>query len=279
MAVTIKLTGGVNFNAYLKDFDANFNAGSFGFFSDGLGGDEYAVSASESQELPIEGAQSVIVDSGKGGDVSYNMQTHTIGGYVDSVEFGEGLQDLKGNGDFSTNGAIKISGLDLSGEGAGNDVSELVGGILDGDTTFLREVLAGVDLNLKGSADNDVFNSFGGDDTLSGGKGDDILKGQAGDDRLNGGTGNDKLFGGDGNDVFQFAGKNFGHDKINGFEGGKGAGDQIEFSSKIFDSFADVMEAARDTRGGVVIDVNDNSSITLKGVELSDLHSSDFLFV
>ena len=41
----------------------------------------------------------------------------------------------------------------------------------------------------------------------------------------------------------------------------------------------DVLDAARDTRGGVVIDVNDNSSITLKGVELSDLHASDFLFV
>lgn len=314
MAVTIKLTGGVDFNAYIQTFDDSFKPGGFGFFSDGLGGDEYALTTSESQDLPIEGGQTVIVDSGSGGDLAYNMQTHTVGGVVDSVEFGSGLVDSNGKGDYSTDGAIKISGLGLSGEGPGNDVSKLLGQLRVGDAAFLLEQLNKTDIALKGSADDDVFVSFGGNDKLAGGKGDDTINGKGGDDQIAGGAGDDKIIGGGGNDelngsvgddklvggggadtlaggagddrasggagddLFVFAGKNFGHDVVTGFEGGPGAGDQLQFSAKVFDSFEDVLDAARETRGGVMIEINENASVLLKGADLSDLHASDFLF-
>lgn len=51
---------------------------------------------------------------------------------------------------------------------------------------------------------NDTLDAKEGDDTLDGGAGDDTLLGGAGNDTLIGGTGNDTLTGGDGDDIFVY---------------------------------------------------------------------------
>jgi serralysin len=306
LAIDIRLTGGVDFEAYLDDFDANFSAGGFGFFSDGTSGDEYAVSASVDQVLPIQDGQAVIVDSGSAGDITYDMEVHVVSGFVDSVEFGEGVTDPDDDGDYQTDGAILISGLGLEGTGRGNDVSKLLGELLDGDSSFLRSLIAKENINLTGSAFADEFRGFGGNDSLDGGKGADEIYGDAGKDTIEGGSGNDQLFGeksddrlfaGDGNDtlnggvgrdqmtggagkdVFDFDGANFGKDKILDFDAGKAKTDRISFEDGLFDSFKDVLAAAEDdSKGDVVITIDGDSAVTLVGVSVDDLRANDFLF-
>ncbi len=130
----------------------------------------------------------------------------------------------------------------------------------------------GTDQNntLNGSDDADTFVAGDGDDTLYGKKGDDTLLGEAGNDTLNGGAGND---------TFVFTGASFGKDVINDFEAGVVSEDVIQFDASIFADFNAVINEASDVGSDTVITLDDDNSVTLKGVSLADLHSDDFQFV
>lgn len=291
MAITIKATGGIDLNAYLADFDANFTPSGRGAFSNGLSGDEYALWEDADQTIPVENGQAFIADSGSAGDLSYDIFTNIVSGTLDSLDFGTGVTDA-GGGDFSTDSDVLISGLGLSGSGAGNEVNALLLDLMRGNTDVLLDTLKNQDIKFTGSTGADAFKGFGnGDDTVNGGGGNDKLLGGAGDDQLSGGRGNDQLNGGSGDDTidggagndrmsgaagadqFNFA-SGFGVDRITDFS----EEDVIKFDTAVFADFDAVMDAARERNGNVIITFDADNKLTLTGVELTDLDASDFLF-
>jgi Ca2+-binding RTX toxin-like protein len=322
MAITITASNangdanGVNFNGYLNTFDAKFENGGRGFFSDNpldLSGDEYAVSDSATQTLPISGGRGVIMDSGAEGDLSYDFMTHTLGGTLDAVEFGTGLSYNSAKDDFTTTRDIAITGLDLSSTGAAGEVHQVVNGLMTGDATALRDLLKDSDLIFRGSTGRDTMVGFDGDDTMNGGAGNDYLRGNAGEDSINGGAGNDflygqdgddrlsgssghdvvnggagddvliggggrdRLIGGAGNDTFVF-GKSFAIDTVLDFQAGAGVGDVLSFASSLFSDFQDVLDHTADVNGNAVITFNATNKLTLIGVTEDQLAANDFLF-
>ncbi|MFC3695463.1 calcium-binding protein [Chenggangzhangella methanolivorans] len=274
MAIDIKVSGGVDFNAYLADFAANFEAAGRGAFSDGLSGDEYALWSGEGSAPPIADGQAFIIGSGDAGDLAYDFLTHTVGGTIDSLDFGTGVTDL-GGGDFDTDSDLLLSGLDLESVGGDGIVNKLVLDLMGGNTDVLLSLLKSADLNFEGSGKADAFKGFKGDDVIDGGKGADVLNGGKGSDELIGGKGADVLTGGKGADTFTFDAKQ-GHDVITDFGNGK---DVISFVGGQFDDFQDMLDSASvNGDGDVVIELGSKHSITLEGVGLEDLHQGDFLF-
>jgi Ca2+-binding RTX toxin-like protein len=155
----------------------------------------------------------------------------------------------------------------------GTSIENAVGG--DGDDTF------------TGNSTDNVLMGMRGNDTLLGLDGADVLAGGAGNDFLDGGSGNDTLDGGSGNDFLQdFSGDNLfifergdGSDTIRGFSAGAGTVDVIDISAFGFNTFADV-QAASDDNGGtdpVTIQLDVDDSVTLLGVQTTDLHEDDFM--
>ncbi|WP_020180629.1 hypothetical protein [Methylopila sp. M107] len=271
----IKATGALDFEAYLANFDATFAPMGRGAFSDGLSGDEYVLWSGPST-IPVTGAQAFILESGEDGDLAYDFTTHTVGGTIDAIEFGIGVTE--NDGDYSTAASVRIEDLGLSSTGAAGIVNQLTLDLMGGNTDVLLGLLKKTNIEFTGSAGDDVFTGFDGKDELNGGKGNDDLSGGKGRDVLNGGKGDDALFGGAGKDTYEFDGKKFGNDVIEGFSAGKGKGDVIQFDDKVFDSFADVLGAAKEKGGNVVITISDTASVTLTGVGLDDLHRNDFIF-
>ncbi|MFD1331298.1 calcium-binding protein [Methylopila musalis] len=224
MAITIKLNtaSGVNFASYLADFDANFVRNGRGFFSDNpfdLSGDEYAISSSDDTSLPIADGKAFIVESGPDGDFSYNMSSHTLDGTLDAVEFGTGLTYSSATDNFTTSSDVRISGLDLEGSGAGNEVFSFINELMNGDVATLKSLIAAGPVSVTGSAGSDTFGGGAYADTINGGAGNDTLGGGGGNDKIFGGSGNDRIYGDAGNDVLS-GGK--GNDTING-----GAGNDV----------------------------------------------------
>lgn len=296
MAITIKATGGVDLGAYLADFGANFTPSGRGAFSQGLSGDEYALWEDADQTIPVADGRAFVADSGAAGDLSYDIFTNVVSGTLDSLDFGTGVSD-SGGGDFSTDSDVLISGLGLSGSGAGNEVNELLLDLMRGNVDVLLDTLKNEDIRFTGSTGADSFKGFGnGDDTVSGGRGDDKLFGAAGDDRLLGGVGNDQLNGGVGDDfldggagndrltgaagadTFRFAG-DFGKDRIVDFDAGAAVGDRVQLQSGQFADFDAVLEAGRDVGANFVLRLDADNTITLVGVQEADLNANDFLFV
>ncbi|WP_375205022.1 CARDB domain-containing protein [Hyphococcus sp.] len=218
-----------------------------------------------------------------------NDEDSLAGGAGDDTLTGDGGQDsLRGGGGADT--ALGGIGHDLVTGGAGNDLVDgqngndtVIGGggvdmVLGGAGTDSLTGGSGND-TLDGGNLNDTLRGGGDDDRMDGGNDDDLLFGGTGNDTLIGGEGNDTLAGNGGDDLFVFnAGE--GADVINGFEAGAGTDDVIDLSSfdGVFDDFADVVAAASDVSGDVVIDLGGGHSIALAGVQVSQLHSEDFIF-
>jgi Ca2+-binding RTX toxin-like protein len=82
--------------------------------------------------------------------------------------------------------------------------------------------------------------------------------GGRGEDRLYGGSGNDSLFGGSSADIFAFE-KAAGDDTILDFKAGKAGKDLILFHDVGLHSFADVLDHATDTAGGLIISYDEGT--------------------
>ena len=104
-----------------------------------------------------------------------------------------------------------------------------------------------------------------------GGEGNDRLFGNSNDDILRGGVGDDTLRGGMGNDLFVYSTGN-GNDTIEDFQNGL---DKIDVSGTGITSFSNLTITA--TAGNVIIGVADGT-ITLTGVTIGIVHTSDFIF-
>jgi hypothetical protein len=86
------------------------------------------------------------------------------------------------------------------------------------------------------------------------------------------------LIASDERDVFMFH-ADFGHDTILGFEAGPGYVETIAFHISVLADVTAVFNAAKQVGCDVVIPVDNDNAITLKGVPLSNLTWDDFRFV
>ncbi|MBF0604928.1 MAG: cadherin-like domain-containing protein, partial [Nitrospirae bacterium] len=110
---------------------------------------------------------------------------------------------------------------------------------------------------IDGGADDDTLYGDAGDDTVHGGTGDDTVYGGTGDDTIDGGAGSDTLWGEEGNDLFIF-GAGGGHDSV---DGGVGASwlDSIELEGVVggpAESLEHVGDWTLDTNSGFTVDAD-----------------------
>jgi Ca2+-binding RTX toxin-like protein len=154
-----------------------------------------------------------------------------------------------------------------------------IGGEAQGDTFLRIENLVGTDFGdeLDGNDSANRIQGRGGNDELDGDSGDDTLIGGRGNDELDGGNDDDVLKGGAGDDTFRFNNDD-GDDVIRDFRAGAGSPDQLDLERLDFDTFQDVLAAAQDDgSGNVVIELDNQTTVTLLNVVEADLHQDDFL--
>ncbi|MCK0069127.1 hypothetical protein [Kordiimonas laminariae] len=207
-------------------------------------------------------------DGGAGNDVinAAAGDDFIIGGDGDdTIIAGEGSDaSFAGADDTGDDVVDGGQGSDTLGGGAGDD--EVDGGE-DDDVVY-------------GGAGNDSVNGGADNDTLFSGEGDDTANGGSGDDILWAGAGNDTLTGGDGEDTFIF-GRNAGQDVIADFDLAEDILN-LEYAVTDFTSVADVTAAASvvtvDGIDGVRIDLGDENSVFIQGLELSDLTTVNYVF-
>jgi Ca2+-binding RTX toxin-like protein len=110
---------------------------------------------------------------------------------------------------------------------------------------------------------------------LDGNAGSNHLSGDAGKDHLDGHKSNDIMTGGAGGDTFVFA-KDYGHDTISDFEKGV---DRIDLRGwDDVTSFSDLKaHHLHEVGNNLVIQAGDDR-LTLKSVDITDLHASDLIF-
>ncbi|MDF1670264.1 MAG: CAP domain-containing protein [Roseovarius sp.] len=134
------------------------------------------------------------------------------------------------------------------------------------------------DDTLNGESGNDRFFGEIGDDLIDGATGSDTLGGGAGFDTLIGGAGNDLLMGNFNADRFVFA-DGHGNDVIGDFDA-LNVFEAIDLRS--VSAITDLADLYRNhmtqTDANVVIDTGGGNSITLNGVSMNDLDSTDFIF-
>ena len=211
----------------------------------------------------------------------------------DDSLFGEGGFDLLDGGagnDFLDGGAQadNLYGRDGADTLVGGDGFDRLFGGADDDVAWGGEGSDGIfgdqgNDTLYGEAGNDRFFGGTGNDLIDGGEGDDTVYGGAGFDTITGGTGNDMLFGLFNADTFVFV-DGHGNDVIGDFEA-LSTFEKIDLSGvSAIVSLGDLNlgnaagGAATQVGGDVIIDTGNGNNITLVGVNLSDLDSSDFLF-
>jgi serralysin len=288
MAITISVSDynkdgkGINFDAYLKSFEKNFESTGRGGFSGKTSGDVYDA------DNPV-GAKSYVTTNSEedGGDsVMFNASGkfiyefyngHIISGKLSSLVFGSDTTTTALTGDdvqYDNSHDITISGLGGIATTSESGKGMIMGDIMDGITDSLTDLLATDSIVFKGSTGKDVFTGYGHNDKLNGAAGNDTLNGARGKDRIDGDTGNDVLTGGAGADTFYFA-KGDGNDKITDFEEGKAGKDVVEFQKGLFDNYADIIEHAVQKNGNTII-TYDGGKVTLVDVLLADLDKSDF---
>jgi Ca2+-binding RTX toxin-like protein len=280
MAINIDLTDangdgkGIDFNAYLKSFNAKFEASGYGGLTNEsstgsipngdyyIRGDDYV-----SWDGKTNG-QSVIFEGGEDG-WEYEFSTHTMEGDIDAVTFGTKTKQSDSVPEYTNNGEIRVSFDEFHTK---FDDSDFVSSLSDGDTKKFLQFLNSDSIEFTGSSGKDSFVSFKKADTLHGEGGADKLDGAKGNDTIYGDEGNDRLTGGKGADTFVFEAGD-GKDRITDF--GDGA-DVIDFSGQLAD-FDAVLAAATDGSKGVTISY-EGGSVLLEGVTVNDLTASHFQF-
>jgi len=164
---------------------------------------------------------------------------------------------------IDTTGDTANQRIDLNAE-TYSDVDGLTGNIAIARGTVIENAFTG--------AGNDTITGNAADNDIRAGGGQDSLTGAAGADTLNGGAGNDTLAGGAGADLFVMS---TGVDRITDFN----AFDRIDLRGhSAIASYADLTASHMSQIGAnVVIDGGLGSRLTLEGVSLASLDSSDFL--
>ncbi|TWF57191.1 calcium-binding protein [Neorhizobium alkalisoli] len=228
-----------------KIFD-EASGGSFYNLYQAMRPDDFVVFGSSSKDSLVGGDGHDIIHGGAGDDRIYGRGNFGVG---DRLVGGDGNDKIIGG-----------RGADVIYGGNGDDVISSKGG---------QDIV-------RGGAGNDIIDGGGNLDKLYGDSGDDTIYGGRYEDRLYGGTGNDTLYGGSSPDTFVFE-KDAGNDIIADFKPGKAGKDVILFHDVDLKSFADVLDHAADTAGGLLI-TYDEGTLLLENVKLAQLDKHDFLF-
>ena len=224
----------------------------------------------------------------------------------------EGLHGSKYNdvltGDDKANIIYSNNGNDTVSAGGGNDKVVLGEGFSKADggagTDLLSygSMLHAVSINMstgQTSYDSLVHDTFTNFENIEGSNFNDVIIGNAGNNIINGLAGDDILTGGLGKDTFVFT-ADFGRDTVTDFTIGQ---DHIRLELTNLHAFADVLAHAEQTAKGVVIHVDGvlnaaadgstavvdaaqgqvgatlvHDTILLQGINLIDLHATDFIF-
>ncbi len=251
----------------------------------GAGDDTYVVD---------DWADAVVEASGEGTDSVQASASFTLDTNVENLTLTGGA-NINATGNAGANvltgnsGANVLNGREgadtLSG-GDGNDV--LIGGAgadsLTGgngtDTVSYETATSGVLANLASAGSNTgdaAGDTYATVENLTGSSFDDTLIGNSSANTIKGAAGDDALTGGAGDDIFVFeAGAE--DDTISDFAGGTSTGDQIRIVGFDIDTYAEVLAAAVQAGSDTVITLDPNTTITLTGVNVANLHTHDFLF-
>lgn len=228
--------------------------------------------------ISVDFNRGLVLGTGIGTETFISIEKLLFGAGNDIVTGGNGNEALDGG-----------AGNDMLKGGAGNDT--LAGGegndALDGgsgddavDGGLGNDVIkggSGLDLIAAGEGNDDV-DAGSGDDIVLAGAGNDLVDAGSGDDRIAGEAGNDILTGGSGHDAFVFA-AGFGHDAISDFKTTGSSSDVLEFSSAIFADFDEAFDAADQVGSDTVFTIDADTSLILRGVQLTSLAQDDFRFV
>lgn len=150
----------------------------------------------------------------------------------------------------------------------GSDFSDVIMNVKFNPTEeSVYDLRFGMQSILRGAGGDDLIFGAGANDKLYGGKGNDILMG---------GLGDDIYIGGDGDDTFHVG---YGHDTIADYS----FGDTIVIDdSGDFDDILNLVHAAVEKDGDVVIEFDSDNSLTLSDATLSDLQlaalNGDFIY-
>ncbi|MCU4181742.1 metallophosphoesterase [Bosea sp. BH3] len=271
--------GGAGDDTLIGDDGDNVFVGGLGHnvIDGGAGFDTLDLSAATGP-VTVDFAGGKASGSGIGTNSFSNIEKLLFGAGNDVVTGGNGAENLDGGaGNDTLKGG---AGNDTLAGGEGDDTldggsgDDVVTGGIGNDT-----IKAGSgDDRIEGGEGNDVVDAGSGDDIVLGGAGNDTIDGGSGDDRIVGGAGDDILTGGSGHDVFVFA-AGFGKDIVTDFRTTGSSSDVLEFDTDVFADFAMAMDAADQVGGDVVFTVDADTTLTLKGVQLSSLAQDDFRFV
>lgn len=228
-------------------------------------------------------------------DGAFDESTISSNGFfLDGFAFTQALHGYKPNDSVESNWEHEaINGSSSDDVLVGGSASDAMFGA-DGDD-FLRggdgddRLFGGTghENRKDGAVGTQLWETFGGDAPTRSVSNDDILMGEGGDDTLFGGVGDDRLEGGEGDDIlsgglnrdnFVFEG-NFGHDTITDFDGEE---DQISITSPealtTLTKEELIQEFAKELGRDVLIEIDDDRSITLRDFTLAELEEAD-LFV
>ena len=176
--------------------------------------------------------------------------------------------------DFSTSGGDKIDLTAFTASITWQQLQAAMSAIEDDPNTPETESGTVIDLTgfgggkitLEGVASTDLTADMFVLDDFAGGDGDDTIEGGATDDMLTGGAGADTF-------VFD---QDSGHDTITDFS--KTEGDKIDLSAFTdITSLSDLRGFQADDAAVIFLGFNGGGTITLKGVQLSELEASDFI--
>jgi hypothetical protein len=253
-----------------------------GEFGDGLfvstGADGKAVNAGFIRTHG-NGAAGVVVLSDINGEVANSGSIKTLGGLSGTLEAAgvdaRGLDVLVHN---TRTGSIES--LDPNSPAVLVNIRDILPsfgpGVIAADTHGRLEneglIKAAQTAVLGGPGDETIINSgrIVGDVRL--GDGDDTYVAERGGE-LRG-----AILSGDGNDMFVFH-DGSGRTQVADFEAGAGSDDVLDVSAFGFDSFADVLGAARQDGSDVVIRLDGNDQAVLSNILIGALHQDDFLLI
>ncbi|MGD9669016.1 MAG: hypothetical protein AB7U75_08140 [Hyphomicrobiaceae bacterium] len=126
--------------------------------------------------------------------------------------------------------------------------------------------------DINGTDSRDLIVGSDWNDKIWGGYGDDDIYGGKGGDVIWAGGGNDLIWGGGGKNIFVFE-EYSGYDTI--YEFSKKY-DKLDLTALGIDSWRDVKKISEKTSDGLVLHVDDHSTITLVGVK--SLSKKNFIF-
>jgi VCBS repeat-containing protein len=260
------------------DGDNVFAGGAGDDVIDGRGGFDTLDLSGATGPVTVDVAAGTVSGAGLGSDRFMNIEKLLFGAADDIVLGGNGNDAFDGGaGNDSLKGG---AGNDTLGGDAGQDTidggsgDDAVFGGLGNDTL---KGGSGVD-RLEGGEGDDVIDAGSGNDLLLGGAGNDTLDAGSGDDRIEGGAGADLLTGGSGHDAFVFA-AGFGKDVITDFRTTGASADVLEFDIDLFADFEDAMGSAAQIGADTVFSLDADTSVTLRGVQMTSLAADDFRFV